>query len=51
METIKNIKNNKSLDQINEKVLKLLNDKGIIAPRLASSLVNLFKPENENQYK
>ena len=42
------IKNNKVLENINEKVLELMNDKGIIAPYLAFSLVNLFKPENPN---
>ena len=28
-----------------------MNDKGIIAPYLASSLVNLLKPENKSQFK
>ena len=28
-----------------------MNDKGMIAPYLASSLVNLFKPENKSQFK
>ena len=26
-------------------------DKGLIAPYLASSLANLFKPENKSQFK
>ena len=28
-----------------------MNDKGLIAPYLASSLVNLFKPENKSQFR
>ena len=31
--------------------MELLNDKGMIAPYLASSLVNLFKPENKSQFR
>ena len=28
-----------------------MNEKGLIAPYLASSLVNLFKPENKSQFR
>ena len=28
-----------------------MNDKGLIAPYLASSLINLFKPENKSQFR
>ena len=28
-----------------------MNDKGMIAPHLTSSLVNLFKPENKNRFR
>ena len=45
------INNNKAIENLNEKVLELMNDKGMIAPYLASSLVNLFKPENKSQFK
>ena len=45
------IKNNKAISDLNEKVLELMNDKGMIAPYLASSLVNLFKPENKSQFR
>ena len=45
------INNKKALENLNEKVLELMNDKGMMAPYLASSLVNLFKPENKNQFK
>ena len=44
------IKNNKVLENFNEKNLELINDKGLIALFLASSLVNLSKPENTNQF-
>ena len=44
-------KNNKAIENLNEKVLELMNDKGMIAPYLASSLVNLIKPENKSQFK
>ena len=43
--------NNKTIENINGKVLELMNDKGMIAAYLASSLVNLFKHENESQLK
>ena len=45
------IKNNKAISDLNEKVSELMNDKGMIAPYLASSLVNLFKPENKSQFR
>ena len=49
--TESSINNNKAIENLNEKVLELMNDKGIIAPYLAFSLVNLFKPENKSQFK
>ena len=45
------IKINKALKHSNEKVLELINDKGMIAPYLASSLVILLKPEYKSQFK
>ena len=45
------LKNNKALENLNENVLELMNDKGMIAPYLASSLVNRFTPENKSQFK
>ena len=44
------IKNNKESSDLNEKVLELMNEKGLIAPYLSSSLVNLFKPQNKSQF-
>ena len=44
-------KNNQAISDLNEKVLELMNDEGMIAPFLVSSLVNLLTPENKSQYK
>ena len=41
--------NNKAIENLNEKKIELMNDKGMITPFLASSLGFLFKPENKNQ--
>ena len=45
------IKNTKAISDLNERVLELMDEKGLIAPYLASSLVNLFKPENRSQFR
>ena len=42
---------NKTIKNLNEKILELLNEKVLIAPYLTSSLVNLFKPENKSQFR
>ena len=44
-------KNNQAMENLNGKILELVNDKGMIAPYLASSLVNLFKPENKRLFR
>ena len=44
-------KNNNAISDLNEKILELMNDKGMITPYLASSLVNLFTPENKSQFR
>ena len=49
--TENSINNNKAIENLNEKILELMNDKGLISPYLASSLVNLFKPENKSQFR
>ena len=49
--TENSINNNKAIENLNEKILELMNDKGLIAPYLASSLVNLFKPANRSQFR
>ena len=43
--------NNKAIENLNEKILELMNDSGLIAPYLASSLVNAIKPENKSQFR
>ena len=43
--------NNKAIENLNEEISKLMDDKGMIAPFLASSLINLFKPENKSQFR
>ena len=49
--TENSINNNKAIENLNEKILELMDEKGMIAPYLASSLVNLFKPENKSQFR
>ena len=49
--TENSVNNNKAIENLNEKFLELMNDKGMITPYLASSLVNLFKPENKSQFR
>ena len=49
--TESSVNNHKGIENLNEKILNLMNDKGMIAPCLASSLVNFFKPENKSQFK
>ena len=45
------INNNKAIVNWNETILELMTDEGMIAPYIASSLVNLFTPENKNQFR
>ena len=49
--TENSINNNKAIENLNEKILEMMNDKGLISPYLASSLVNLFKAENKSQFR
>ena len=49
--TENSVNNNKTIENLNEKILELMNNNGLIAPYLASSLVNLFKPENKSQFR
>ena len=41
----------KAISDLNEKVLELMDEKGSMAPYLASSLVNLFISENKSQFR
>ena len=45
------INNNKAIENLNEKILELMNDKGITAPYLTTSLVEVFKKDNESQLR
>ena len=45
------INNNKAIENLNEKILELMNDKGMIAPYLASSLIEVFKKDNKSQFR
>ena len=44
--TENSINNNKAIENLNEKILELMNDKGLIAPYLTTSLVEVFKKDN-----
>ena len=45
------INNNKAIENLNEKILELMDDKGLIAPYLVSSLVEVFKKDNKSQFR
>ena len=49
--TENSINNNKTIENLKEKILEIMNEKGLIAPYLTSSLVNLFIPENKSQFR
>ena len=49
--TENSINNNKAIENINEKFLELMNDKGLIAPYLTTSLVEVFKKDNKSQFR
>ena len=49
--TENSINNNKAIENLKERILELMDEKGLIVPYLASSLVNLFKPENKSQFR
>ena len=44
-------KNNKAIENLNEKILELMNDKGMITPYLTTSLVEVFKKDNKSQFR
>ena len=49
--TENSINNNKAIENLNEKILEMMNDKGLIAPYLTTSLVEVFKKDNKNQFR
>ena len=44
-------KNTRAISDLNEKVLELMDEKGLIAPYLTSSLVEVFKKDNKSQFR
>ena len=49
--TENSINNNKAIESINEKVLEIMNDRGIMASYLMSPLSKITNPENTTQFK
>ena len=49
--TENSINNNKAIKNLNEKILELMNDKGMISPHLTTSLVEVFKKDNKSQFR
>ena len=49
--TENSINNNKSIENLNEKILELMNEQGMIASYLTSSLVEVFKKDNKSQFR
>ena len=45
------IKNNLAIENINNKLLEILNDRGILATYLMSPLSKITNPENDSQFK
>ena len=43
--------NNKALENLNEKILEIMNDRGILASYLLSPLSKITNPENSTQFK
>ena len=49
--TENSIKNNQAIENLDNKLLEVMNDKGIIASYLLSPLAEIFNPENTTQFK
>ena len=49
--TENSINNNKAIENLNEKILELMNDKGLIAPYLTTSLVEVLRKDNKSQFR
>ena len=45
------LKNNQAIENLNNKLLEIMNDRGIIASYLLSPLSKIFNPENTTQFK
>ena len=49
--TDSSIKNNQALENLNEKILEIMNDRGILATYLMSPLSRITNPENSSEFK
>ena len=49
--TESSMKNNQAIENLNNKLLEIMNDRGIIASYLLSPLSKIFNPENTTQFK
>ena len=49
--TKNSINKNKAISDLNEKILELMNDKGMIAPYLTTSLIEVFEKDNKSQFR
>ena len=49
--TENSINNNKAIENLNEKILELMNDNGMIASYLALPLVEVFRKDNKSQFR
>ena len=49
--TENSINNDKAFENLNEKILELMNDKSMIAPYLTTSLVEVFKKDIKSQFR
>ena len=45
------VKNNQAIENLDNKLPEIMNDRGIIAPYLLSPLAKIFNPENTTQFK
>ena len=49
--TENSINNNKAIENLNEKILELMNERGLIASYLTTPLVEAFKKDNKSQFR
>ena len=49
--TENSINNNKAIENLNEKIVELMDEKGMIASYLTSSLIEVFKKDNKSQFR
>ena len=49
--TDSSIKNNQAIENVNNKLLEIMNDRGILATYLMSTLSRITNPENSSQFK